>query len=209
MNMKSKHKFLTAVTILLLSASAWAAPVPAGQVVTNTFEALNRQRAEKPTVAQVAAGKEALGNLLDREYLQKKLLGDLPRQLSAEEQNKLFGAIEEVLTVWSLKGLQKQAESKKEMKKPEAVETATPDGLTLTYKFATPRGEREVNCEFALVNDSYRLRDILFGKKSMVNIFQKKLKKSLKKQTVEEYIADLRKNGFELPQDKAHEEPQK
>lgn len=205
--MKLKLSILTSILLLSLSGTALAAPVKPGQHVIDTFAAVNQFKAEEPSADQVKQAKNMLFALLDKDYLQQELLSNLTVELTKEQKDLFFSTISDQFTIGTLKNIAKNEAEKNKRNKPTFTETIDDKTATVVYTLDTKRGKRDLTCLFALVGDKYLLRDITFGKHSMVALLKKQLKKGFKRNTFDEVIQKIKKHGFEIPQEVPEETP--
>ena len=126
-----------------------------------------------------------LSTHIDENELKNRLFNEVP-QLTEEQKNELLGLVEEQLTATLIEAVKKQNGRDlpvKELTKDDAAE------LVFTYK--KDDKEQEIILLFAKKGDAFLLSDVLAGKKSLLTVYQRQMKKLFKKHTYAEVVERL------------------
>lgn len=189
--MKFKYNFLFSLFIMCALANeaiAAEAGTTPKNIINEAFSSITQIKGD-PTAEQIQKANDLLIKHIDGNVLGNKLFTDLPVTLTDSQKEELLKQVELQLTSSLIKALQKNESNKL----PETKEITSENGINLLYTQQTPKGPKEINMVFGLVEKEYLLQDITVGKRSLLTVYQRQFKKLFKKATYEQVLEQLKK----------------
>ena len=183
--MMKKCNILVFTILFLMQSLAFASSSSPKEAISGLLKEVKTLGTKEPARDELKALAGKLAAHIDENELKNRLLSDVP-QLTQEQKNELLGLVEVQLTAALVGALKKQDGQDLPLK-----ELVKDDNIELIFTQKKDEKEQEVVLLFAKKSDSYLLKDVLAGKKSLLTVYQRQMKKLFKKHTYAEVVERL------------------